>query len=89
MEVSDQGPGLTGEQARRVFERFYRVDKARTRGVAGPASGANAVTAQHNGTGLGLAIVAALVSAHRGSVEVDTAPGAGATFRVRLPLAGR
>jgi two-component system, OmpR family, sensor kinase len=73
IEVADQGPGLSAEQAERVFERFYRVDSARSRAAGG--------------TGLGLAIVAALVAAHRGTVEVESTPGAGATFRVRLPLA--
>jgi len=73
VEVVDHGPGLTAEQAERVFERFYRVDPARSH-----AGG---------GTGLGLAIVAALVAAHGGAVEVDATPGGGATFRVLLPLA--
>ena len=71
VEVSDEGPGLTGEQTERVFERFYRADAARSR--------------ENGGTGLGLAIVAALVAAHGGRVELDTAPGDGATFRVLLP----
>ncbi|SBT50682.1 two-component system, OmpR family, sensor kinase [Micromonospora narathiwatensis] len=75
VEVADTGPGLTPEQAERVFERFYRVDAARTRRAGGPIS-----------TGLGLAIVAALVAAHHGTVEVAETPGGGATFRVRLPL---
>ncbi|MFJ1539470.1 ATP-binding protein [Micromonospora chalcea] len=75
VEVADTGPGLTPEQAERVFERFYRVDAARTRRAGGPIS-----------TGLGLAIVAALVAAHHGTVEVDETPGGGATFRVKLPL---
>ncbi|WP_213452508.1 sensor histidine kinase [Rhizomonospora bruguierae] len=76
IEVIDRGPGLTPEQMDRVFERFYRADAARSRrGATTP------------GTGLGLAIVAALVAAHRGTVEVDSEPGRGATFRVRLPLA--
>ncbi|MFE9688232.1 ATP-binding protein [Micromonospora sp. NPDC005806] len=75
VEVADTGPGLTVEQAERVFERFYRVDAARTRRPGGPTS-----------TGLGLAIVAALVSAHHGTVEVAETPGGGATFRVKLPL---
>ncbi|GAB2808352.1 sensor histidine kinase [Lentzea nigeriaca] len=66
IEVADHGPGMEPEQAARVFERFYRVDPAR-----GPG-----------GTGLGLAIVAALVTAHGWRVEVDTAPGEGAVFRV-------
>ncbi len=75
IEVADTGPGLTPEQAERVFERFYRVDAARTRRAGGPTS-----------TGLGLAIVAALVTAHHGTVEVAETPGGGATFRVKLPL---
>lgn len=75
VEVADTGPGLSAEQAERVFERFYRADAARTRRVDG-----------NTGTGLGLAIVAALVAAHHGSVEVAGTPGGGATFRVRLPL---
>ncbi|HEY7223228.1 MAG TPA: HAMP domain-containing sensor histidine kinase [Micromonosporaceae bacterium] len=81
LEVTDRGPGLAPEQAEQVFERFYRVDKARTRqGVGAPGL-------PHSGAGLGLAIVAALVAAHHGTVELDTAPGEGANFRVTLPLA--
>ncbi|BCB81739.1 HAMP domain-containing sensor histidine kinase [Phytohabitans flavus] len=76
IEVADTGPGLSHEQAERVFERFYRADAARTRRADGAP-----------GSGLGLAIVAALVAAHSGTVEVDSTPGKGATFRVRLPLA--
>ena len=72
VEVVDRGPGLDAEQAARAFERFYRADASRTRA--------------HGGSGLGLSIVAALVAAHGGRVELDTAPGQGATFRVRLPL---
>jgi len=71
LEVADSGPGLTPEQAQHVFERFYRVDTARTSG----------------GTGLGLAIVAALVTAHGGRVWVESPPGGGAVFRIALPLA--
>jgi two-component system OmpR family sensor kinase len=70
--VSDEGPGLNPAEATRVFERFYRADKSRTRA--------------QGGSGLGLSIVAALVAAHGGQVDVVTAPGEGATFTVRLPL---
>ncbi len=73
LTVADDGPGMTPEQASRVFERFYRTDRARSRA--------------HGGTGLGLSIAAALVAAHGGTITVDTAPGHGAAFRVRLPLA--
>jgi len=73
IEVADEGPGLTPEQAERVFERFYRADPARSR-----ASG---------GTGLGLSIAAALVEAHNGTIGVTSTPGEGATFQVRLPAA--
>ena len=73
IEVDDHGPGLSKEQAERVFERFYRADQARGRGTGG--------------AGLGLAIVAALVDAHGGAVGVDTAPGSGAMFWITLPLA--
>lgn len=70
--VADRGPGMSVEHAARVFERFFRADPSRAR-----ASG---------GSGLGLSIVAAIVAAHGGTVTVDTAPGNGATFAVRLPL---
>jgi two-component system, OmpR family, sensor kinase len=72
LDVEDDGPGMTADQAQRVFERFYRADAARNR-----ASG---------GTGLGLAIVAGLVAAHGGTVSVRTSPGQGADFQVKLPL---
>jgi two-component system OmpR family sensor kinase len=85
LEVADRGPGLAPEQAERVFERFYRVDSARSRRP--PTTGDRPGGPGGGGTGLGLAIVAALVAAHRGAVEVDSVPGRGATFRVRLPLA--
>lgn len=75
VEVADTGQGLTQVQAERIFERFYRVDAARTRRADGKV-----------GTGLGLAIVAALVAAQQGDVQVESSPGTGTTFRVRLPL---
>jgi signal transduction histidine kinase len=72
--VADNGPGMTAEQASRVFERFYRTDDARSR--------------TRGGTGLGLSIAAALVESHGGTIAVDPdPPGGGATFLVRLPLA--
>jgi two-component system OmpR family sensor kinase len=72
LDVTDHGPGMTREQAHRVFERFYRADQARTRTTGG--------------SGLGLAIVSALVTAHGGVASVRTTPGQGATFRIALPL---
>ena len=74
LEVRDHGPGLSAEQAERVFERFYRIDSSRTRGRGG-------------GSGLGLSIVTAVVAAHRGQVEVRPTPGGGATFRIEIPAA--
>jgi signal transduction histidine kinase len=73
LDVIDHGPGMTSDQANRVFERFYRADQART--------------STTGGSGLGLAIVSSLVTAHGGVASVRTAPGRGATFRVSLPLA--
>ncbi|MFF4276989.1 sensor histidine kinase [Streptomyces sp. NPDC001536] len=73
LELSDEGPGITAEQAAHVFDRFYRADTARGR-------------TQTGGAGLGLSIVRSLVTAHRGCVEVRSGPGEGATFRVLLPL---
>ncbi|MFD3507283.1 ATP-binding protein [Nocardia sp. NPDC058666] len=71
LEVIDTGPGLEPAEADHVFARFYRTDRSRTR-----TSG---------GTGLGLSIVQALVTAHRGTVEVTSTPGTGTAFTVRLP----
>ncbi|MER5223517.1 sensor histidine kinase [Streptomyces flaveus] len=73
LELSDEGPGMSPEQAARAFDRFYRADNARGRAEGG-------------GAGLGLAIVDSLVTAHHGRMEISTAPGAGATFRMLLPL---
>ena len=74
LTVADQGPGMTAEQATHVFERFYRTDQARTRA--------------RGGTGLGLAIAASITTAHGGNIGVDTQPGNGAAFHIRLPAAG-
>lgn len=71
VEVADRGPGMPPEVASRVFERFYRADRARSRA--------------RGGSGLGLAIVAGVAEAHGGNVEVDTQEGRGARFTIRLP----
>jgi two-component system, OmpR family, sensor kinase len=77
LEVVDRGPGIPRAHAKRVFERFYRVDPARAR---------NHERFPATGSGLGLSIVAGIVAAHRGTVECAPTEGGGATFRVRLPL---
>ncbi|WP_328767182.1 HAMP domain-containing sensor histidine kinase [Streptomyces sp. NBC_00286] len=71
LEVVDEGPGVPLEAAPNIFDRFYRVDEARSR--------------TRGGTGLGLAITAAILEAHGGRVELRTAPGEGARFTVLLP----
>ena len=80
LEVSDDGPGLSSDEVEHVFEPFYRADPARGR-VRDDDQ-----TEDGNGTGLGLAIVAAIAEAHGGTVGVTSAPGQGATFRVRVPV---
>jgi two-component system phosphate regulon sensor histidine kinase PhoR len=72
IEVKDTGIGIALQDRERIFERFYRVDKARSRELGG--------------TGLGLAIVRHIVLAHHGRIEVDSQPGRGTTFRIILPL---
>jgi len=72
VEVRDNGVGIPAEHLSRVFERFYRVDKARSRDTAG-------------GTGLGLSIVRQIVVAHQGKIEVESPHAAGSTFRIFLP----
>lgn len=70
VNVIDQGPGLTPEQAARVFDKFYRVDSGLTRAT--------------EGTGLGLALCRGVVEAHGGKISVSSTPGKGCTFSVRL-----
>ena len=71
LTVSDNGPGLDPVDAQHVFERFYRGDQSRAR--------------RTGGSGLGLAIAKSVVEAHGGSIRLDTAPGSGCRFTVRLP----
>ena len=75
IEVEDTGIGIEPAHQRRIFERFYRVDKARSRELGG--------------TGLGLSIVRHIALTHGGSVAVDSEVGVGTTFRLTLPLAPR
>ena len=72
LKVADSGIGIPAEFKERVFERFYRVDKARSRGTGG--------------TGLGLAITRSVVLMHHGAIRVDSVEGEGSTFMVRIPL---
>ena len=69
ISVTDTGIGIEPEQRARVFERFYKADRGRGDG----------------GTGLGLAIVKHIVLAHEGNVRVESRPGHGSTFTMRLP----
>jgi two-component system, OmpR family, phosphate regulon sensor histidine kinase PhoR len=71
--VQDFGPGIASEHVERIFERFYRVDKARSR--------------EAGGTGLGLAIVKHIVQAHGGRVRAESELGGGTTFLFTLPIA--
>ena len=71
--VTDQGQGIPASEQERIFERFYRVDAARSR--------------TRGGTGLGLAIVKHICANHGGDVAVWSEPGRGSTFTMRLPVA--
>ncbi|MBI1338022.1 MAG: PAS domain-containing protein [Phycisphaera sp.] len=71
--IRDEGCGIEPEHLPRIFERFYRTDRARSRALGG--------------TGLGLAIVKHVAQMHRGRVSVESAPGKGSTFRIHLPTA--
>ncbi|HTF32399.1 MAG TPA: ATP-binding protein [Myxococcota bacterium] len=71
LEVRDSGPGIASEERERIFDRFYRADPARER----------------SGTGLGLPLVRSIVRLHAGEICVESEPGSGSCFRVRLPLA--
>ena len=72
VRIADQGIGIATEDQERVFERFFKADRSRSR--------------KYGGSGMGLAIVRQIVSLHRGSIEVESEPGRGTTFTVTLPL---
>ena len=72
LKVADSGIGIPKELTERVFERFYRVDKARSR--------------ETGGTGLGLAITKSVILLHHGAIRVESTEGEGTTFTVRIPL---
>ncbi|MFN0020273.1 MAG: sensor histidine kinase [Pirellulaceae bacterium] len=74
IRISDNGPGIPPEHLPQIFERFYRVDKARSREEAG-------------GSGLGLSICRAIIDAHCGTIDVSSTAGKGTTFIITLPLA--
>src|SRR5207248_3767732 len=72
LEVADSGIGIEADHLPRIFDRFYRVDKSRSR--------------SQGGSGLGLAICRWIAEGHGGQIEVASRPGLGSTFTVRLPL---
>jgi two-component system sensor histidine kinase SenX3 len=74
IDVEDDGIGIAERHRSRIFERFYRIDAGRGR--------------SHGGTGLGLAIVRHVAVNHGGTIEVESTPGVGSVFRLRLPLKG-
>lgn len=71
IDVKDEGQGMTNEQIQTIFDRFHQLDSSMTR--------------DRGGFGLGLYIVKNLVTAHNGAIDVESTPGEGSTFRVRLP----
>ena len=72
LTVSDSGVGIPEESLDHIYERFYRVDKSHSREIGG--------------TGLGLAITRSAVLMHRGSIRVESTPGEGTSFIVKIPL---
>jgi two-component system phosphate regulon sensor histidine kinase PhoR len=72
VSVTDEGDGIPEADLPRLTERFYRVDKARSRELGG--------------TGLGLAIVKHILNRHRGALSIDSTPGRGSTFTAFLPI---
>jgi signal transduction histidine kinase len=81
IRVSDNGPGIAAEHLPHLFDRFYRVDKARTREI-----GTDTDLEPPSGSGLGLSIVQWIAQAHGGEVRVTSMPGSGSTFEVRFKV---
>jgi len=73
LAVRDTGIGIPSEAIPKIFERFYQADSSSTR--------------QHGGTGLGLAIVKRILDAHEAPIAVESLPGQGTTFSIRIPIA--
>ncbi|TMC96163.1 MAG: HAMP domain-containing histidine kinase, partial [Chloroflexi bacterium] len=86
VRVQDDGPGISNDHLPYLFERFYRVDKARSRRQKGPALSSKPGYGEPSGSGLGLSIVQWIVQAHGGEIRVESKIGAGTLFEVRLPL---
>ena len=72
LTISDSGIGIPKEEQAHIFERFYRVDKSHSKEISG--------------SGLGLSIARRTILLHRGSIKVDSEPGEGTTFTIRIPL---
>ncbi|MBE7054998.1 MAG: cell wall metabolism sensor histidine kinase WalK, partial [Ruminococcaceae bacterium] len=72
IEISDTGIGIASEELYKIFDRFYRVDKARAR--------------ETGGTGLGLSIALTAVELHGGNIKVESEEGVGSTFRIIIPI---
>ena len=72
IRITDTGVGIDPEELPKIFDKFYRVKHPKTRAIVG--------------SGLGLSLVKSIVDAHRGTIEVESSPGSGTSFRVLLPV---
>jgi signal transduction histidine kinase len=89
VRVQDDGPGISEDHLPSLFERFYRVDKARSRRPMEPEQSSKPGNAEPGGSGLGLSIAQWIVQAHGGEIRVESKIGAGSLFEIRLPLLNR